>query len=137
LGTVLSTENIPDCRYENNFVEKCMKYSTMVHHVLTLFIKVALSIGQISIDGQPPAISRAKCWYHGRLLITLHGRHYGRAFCLINLNISSFIVANLFSKICNHANKDSVCLLDNNRIWLRFDPHNNNVILCIKRNILY
>jgi hypothetical protein len=29
------------------------------------------------------------------------------------------------------------CLLDNHRIWLRPDPHNNNVILCVKRNILY
>jgi hypothetical protein len=42
---------------------------------------------------------QAKCWY-GRLLITLH-RHYGWLFCLTNLNISSFIVANLFNKICN------------------------------------
>ena len=50
-------------------------------------------------NDRSPAISRAKCWY-GRLLITLHG-HYGRPFCLINLNISSFIVANLFNKICN------------------------------------
>ena len=100
---------------------------------------VFISATNDQYNGRPLAISRAKCWY-GRLLITLH-EHYGRSFCLINLNISSFIIVAkfltksvIFNTICK---PQRFRLLDNHRIWLRPDPHNNNNNVISLREIFY
>jgi hypothetical protein len=88
------------------------------------------SITRGQYNGRPPAISGAKCWY-GRLLITLHG-HYGRPFCLINLNILPLLLQIFLAKsVIFNTCKQRSRLLDNHRIWLRHDPHNNNVISSI------
>jgi hypothetical protein len=88
-------------------------------------------------NGRPPAISRTKYWY-GRPRITLHG-HYGRPFCLINLNIFFPLLLQILltKSVIFNTCKQRFGLLENHRIWLGNDPYNNNVISFVTRNILY
>ena len=49
------------------------------------------------------------------------------------LLLQIFLTKSVIFNTCKQRSR----LLDNHRIWLRNDPHNNNVISCVKRNILY